>query len=392
MWFVALKITDIKTTTVAGNFQWLLVKIETDERIEGFGETTGENKSIVLSMKPRLIGEDPTDVKRLWRKMRPSIWSGFNYLQGLTAVETALLDLTAKSYGIPVWKFLGGKVRNEVPIYCDCHTGKPIASFKDYAPDPVYSTPEAYAENARRIKNLGLGFKMIKFDYYWPDITIPGAKQGSAITDIGAMQCAKTVEAIREVIGYDMELGLDFGAGGVYVSNAIRFAKAIEEYRLAFVEDLLPPTDVVGWAVVTSSITTATLTGEVVALVEGFKELIERHAIKIPAPDFQRVGGLMEGQRIAELAEDNNLLVAPHCISSPIGEIASVHLCATIPNLIALEWHAVAVPWWENLVKGIEKPLLKNGCIKVPDKPGLGIELDEQEIRKHLAEGETYFE
>jgi len=389
---LSMKITDVKAAIVDGNFDWLLVKVETDEGIEGYGEAfpyADAVKPLVLRMKRMLMGEDPTDVGRLWRKMGPSVYGGF-HVHAVSAVETALLDITGKAYGVPVYRLLGGKFRERIPIYCDCHSGKPIGSRADYQLDKVNYTPEAYAENARRIKRQG--FNLLKFDIGLGMATLAGANGllGGHLTDFGLTYFAKIVEALRDAIGYDLELALDCGMGTV--SNAVRFVRAVEEYRLAWVEDILPSHNVDGWAVVTASSKTPTLTGETLYLREGFRELIERQAIRIVAPDFQHCGGLIEGKKIAELAAMHGMLAAPHNICTPLGTMASVHACAAIPNLLALEFHAVALPWWENLVKGVEKPIIKDGYIGVPDRPGLGVELNEEEIRKHLRKGESYFE
>ena len=389
---LGMKVTDVKAAIVDGNFDWLLVKVETDERIEGYGEAfpyADAVKPLVLRMKRFLVGEDPTDVERLWQKMGPSVYGGF-HVHAVSAIETALLDITGKVYGAPVYKLLGGKLRERVPIYCDCHAGKPIASRADYNLDNVNYTPEAYAENARKIKKLGFG--LLKFDIGLGMATLAGPRGliGGHLTDVGLAYFVKIVEALRDAVGYDVELALDCHMGTV--SNAVRFARAVEKYRLAWLEDILPSHDVDGWAVVTGSTKTPTLTGETLYLREGFRELVERKAIRIAAPDFQHCGGLIEGKKIAELAGMHGILAAPHNICTPLGTMASVHACAAIPNLLALEFHAVALLWWDKLVKGVEKPIIKDGYIKVPDRPGLGVELDEEEIRKHLRKGERYFE
>jgi len=136
---------------------------------------------------------------------------------------------------------------------------------------------------------------------------------------------------------------------------------------------------------------TPTLTGEVLYTRRGFRELIEKQVVKIVSPDLSLYGGLSEGKKIAEMADLYYMLVAPHNICSPIGTMAVVHACAAMPNFLGLEFHSLAVPWWEDLVKG-DKPLIKEGYIDLPEKPGIGIELNEEEVRKHLKEGETFFE
>ncbi|MBZ5564436.1 MAG: mandelate racemase/muconate lactonizing enzyme family protein, partial [Acidobacteriia bacterium] len=142
---------------------------------------------------------------------------------------------------------------------------------------------------------------------------------------------------------------------------------------------------------VTAATATPIATGENHVQRHHFRELLEREAVDILAPDFQRVGGLLEGRRIADMADMHYIAVAPHNISGPIGTMASVHLCSAIPNFLALEWHAAEVPFFDDLVKGRRGPLIEKGYIRVPDKPGLGIELDERVAYQYRKRGEAFF-
>jgi L-alanine-DL-glutamate epimerase-like enolase superfamily enzyme len=390
-----MKIKDVKATVLQGNFEWMLIRIDTDEGISGLGEAFAGRgskllKPIALGMKSILVGEDPTDVERLWRKMGPSPRSG-PLNQVISGIEMALWDLTGKALGVPVYKLLGGKQRDRIRIYCDCHAGTPIASVEDYGVEKRENyTPEAYAENARRVKRLG--FTFLKFDLY-PNIASLGSRlrPGERYLDDAAIKfLASLVEGAREAVGDDTDLAMDFG--GYAVSDAIRLANALEPYHLAWVEDVVPQEyNVSTFLEVTRSIKTPTLTGELLYTRQGFRELIEKQAVRIVAPDLSWTGGLAEGKKIAELADLYAMHVAPHNICSPIGTMATVQACATMPNLLALEFHAVAVPWWGNLVKGTQS-IIQDGYIQVPDKPGIGVELNEEEARKHLMPGETLFE
>lgn len=303
----------------------------------------------------------------------------------------ALWDLAGKALGAPVYKLLGGKHRVRVRIYCDCHAGTPIASRADYGVEKRENyTPEAYAESARRVRRLGFDF--LKFDLYPNIASLAGRpRPGEAYLDDAAVRfLASLVAGAREAVGDSIDLAVDFG--GYRVSDAIRLANALEPYHLAWVEDVVPQEyNVATFREVTRSVKTPTLTGELLYTRQGFRELIEEQAVRIVAPDLSFTGGLAEGKKIAELAELYAMHTAPHNICSPIGTMAAVHACAAMPNLLALEFHAVAVPWWDSLVKG-SQPLIQDGYIQVADRPGIGVELNEEEARRHLMPGETLFE
>ncbi|MEM2905836.1 MAG: mandelate racemase/muconate lactonizing enzyme family protein [Candidatus Bathyarchaeia archaeon] len=391
-----MKITDLKVAVLQGNFEWMLIRVDTDEGLSGYGEafaawrTREWFKPIALGLKDALVGEDPTDVERLWAKMGPSPRSG-PLVQVISGVEMALWDIAGKALGAPVYKLLGGKWRDSIRVYCDCHAGTPIASRTDYSVDKRENyTPQAYAENARRVKRLG--FTFLKFDLYSNIASLGGRpRPGEGYLDDAAIKfLASLVEGAREAVGDNTDLAMDFG--GYAVSDAIRLANALEPYHLVWVEDVVPQEyNAATFREVTRAVKTPTLTGELLYTRQGFRELIEQQAVRIVAPDLSYTGGLAEGKKIAELAGLYAMHAAPHNICSPIGTMAVVHACAAMPNLLALEFHAVAVPWWNDLVKGTQ-PLIQDGYIKVPDGPGIGVELNEDEAKKHLLPGETLFE
>ncbi|MEM3046982.1 MAG: mandelate racemase/muconate lactonizing enzyme family protein [Candidatus Bathyarchaeia archaeon] len=391
-----MKITDVKTAILRGNFEFLLVRIDTDEEVCGYGECFPwpkfrETASMVRELKPALIGEQAFPVERLIRKMGLGPWRSDTRIAALSGVETALWDLAGKAVGQPVHRLMGGKLRDKVPIYCDSHSGRPISARSDYELDAEHYTPEAYAANAKRIRSLGFSF--IKFDLGagYAAAAGPRAIAGQGwlrhLTSVGLRYMVDVVAALRGAVGYETELALD--CGQFSTGDAVKFGNAVEEYELAWLEDMVRSVD--DYVTVTRAIRTPTLTGEHLQTRYGFKELLERRGIRVAAPDMSFCGGLLEGKKVAEMAEMNQIMVAPHNCCTPIGTMGAVHAASTMPNLIAVEFHSVAVPWWNSLVKG-GKPLIQNGYIELTDKPGLGIEVDEQEARKHLWEGEAFFE
>lgn len=394
-----MKITDVRVAVVEGNFYWPLVRVDTDEGIHGYGEVRDHGrghydekmKRLALDLRPVLVGQDPTNVEPLIQRIKgfggPGRQGG-----GVSGVEMALWDINGKALGVPVWRLLGGRYRNRIRIYCDCHSGRPIRnSAEDYKLDAEDYTPEAYARNAKEIKKLG--FTLLKFDIgAHVGSLVPGGFYDGHITPAGIAYELSIVEALREAIGWDTELSLDCGQGTV--EAAIRFGHAVEPFGLSWIEDLLwgEERQVKAFKEITRRVNVPTLTGEDLYLREGFRRFIEEGAIRIPAPDLATVGGILENKRIADLAHLHGLEIAPHFAGSPICMMANIHAAAAMPNLIAVEFHAVGVPWWDSLVKGVSKPIINDGYIQVPEKPGLGIELDEDAVRKHLKEGETFFE
>ena len=400
-----MKITDIKTTVVQGWTDWLLIRADTDEGISGYGDApmpsgqvAGTYKSIIgNTLKPRILGQDPADVERLYRKMGMDNVSGprggiFTYV--ISSVEMALWDVAGRALDAPVYKLLGGKHRDKIRCYADCHAGKAVFSRESY--DPIkYAeifTPEAYAANARAVKRLGYDF--LKFDIY-PELAVlagPGGYSNGHLGNSGLKYLVNLIEAVRKEIGNDIDLAADFASlGGWYtVPDAIRLVNAFDECNLKWAEDVVSPSNIDALATVTASVKTPTLAGGVLQTRFGFREIIEKQAVRILHPDLVHCGGLAEGKKIHDMAEVYYMPVAIHNICSPIGTMACAHAAASMAGFLALEVHHLGVPWWNDLVKGGQ--IIKDGHIELTDKPGLGLELNEAEVRKHLRQGEKYFE
>ena len=389
-----LKITDVKVAVVAANFDWPLVKVETDAGITGYGEAFTAwpaqlVKRAILDRKPLLVGQDPTQVVPLVERMGLKPFDE-NSAKAISGIEMALWDITGKVLGAPVYKLLGGRYRDEVRIYCDCHAGTPIRSLADYGYEhPEHYTPEAFAANARWIKSLG--FSLLKFDLYGAPQELV-AQHGAMYSTAHINYCTAVVKALREELGWERDLAIDYGDKAV--SDAIRLIDQVEPYRLSWAEDIIPYNGYNADAMreVTRAVKTPTLTGELLFTALSFRNLINQQAVRIVAPDMSVVGGINEIRKVAEMANLQHMLIAPHNICSPIGTMAAVHACATMPNFVGLEYHAVGVPWWQDVIHHEGNILDGRGYIRVPDAPGIGVEPDEEVIRQHLALGETYFE
>lgn len=416
-----MRITKISTAVMESNFDWTIVKIETDEKITGYGEAflgpglTG----VVREFAAILVGEDPASIERLIRRMRSSsvhaspglVW------HAIGGIETALLDCLGKRHKMPVWQLLGGKYRDTVPIYADCHAGealesitpllvprtpqwmreggaleerKSVVSLKHHGWDAAggdHLTPEAYAARARQVAERG--FRIMKFDV---DVPTPyetdeyNRDLSPAEVDYAAM----LVRAVRDAVGMEMGLAIDchWNYG---VEAAVSLARALEPCRLLWLEDPIPPDNIRAIGEVQRNTRTTISTGENHYWRVDFERLITEAGLRVLAPDVQKLG-LWEGKKLSDLADMHYVNLTWHNISGPVGTMAGVHLGAAIPNLLALEWHAASVPFFDQLVKGATEPMIRNGRVAVPDTPGLGVDLDEDVAYRYRKPAEPFFE
>ena len=392
-----LKITDLR---IAYTTKAPIIKIDTNQGIYGLGEVRDHGSpKYALFLKSRLLGKNPCNVEQLFKVIKQ--FGGHGRLGGgVSGVEMALWDLVGKAYDIPVYQLLGGKFRDKVRIYADT---------------PASPDPEVYATRMRgRIEK---GFTFLKMDFGIQLIKdIPGALIGAdawdfskqwseelgsigttkhpftriQITDLGLEKLVEYVDKVRSIVGYEIPLSADH-FGHFDVNTAIRLGQAVEKYQLAWLEDLIPWIYTDDWKEITHAINTPTLTGEDIYLKDGFKALIEKKAVDMVHPDLASAGGILETKKIGDYAEEYGIAMALHFAGTPISFMANVHCAAATENFISLEHHDVDTPWWEDLVVADNKPFLENGYAKVPEKPGLGVDLNEEVIKEHLRKGEKYF-
>ncbi len=368
-----IAITDVRSMTIQGNFTWGLIKVETDTDIYGIGETHGSGPD----GPGRLEGENPLDIGRLLDS-RMHVDPG---------VEMALWDIKGKVLDVPVYELFGGKYRDGVQIYCDTHAGESLgeAQSADVDPREVY-TPESYARAARDVVNEG--FEALKFDL---DVrTHRDVDTAARRLDNEAIEHkVSLVDAVREEIGYDIDLGFDLH-WNFTVETATRLATKLEEYDLAWLEDPVPPRKYDAHRRVREATTVPMLTGENLTEPGEFKQLLDAEGTDFAAPDPHNCGGLRNFTQIAHLCDLEGIPIAAHNIQSPIGTIAGAHAGAAVPNFIALEYHARDVPWWEDLVSrtGEAGDIIDDGAVDLPEGPGLGIEIDPEVAAEHALPGE----
>jgi D-xylonate dehydratase len=373
------EITDVQTTMVDGNYPWILIRVYTDAGVVGTGESYwgGGDTAIVERMAPFLVGENPLDIDRLYEHLIQKM-SGEGSISGkvisaISGIEIALHDVAGKLLGIPAYQLLGGKYRDEVRVYCDCHAGNE-------------AEPASNAAEAERVVDE-LGYDAIKFDLDVPS----GYEKDRANRHLSAREIAHKVDivaAVTERVGDRADVAFDCH-WSYTADGAKRLANALEEHDLWWLEDPIPPENHDVQCDVTQSTTTPIATGENVYRTHGNRRLIEERALDIIAPDIPRVGGLREGMKIANMADNYYIPVAMHNVSSPVGTMASAQLGAAIPNVLAVEYHSYQLGWWGDL---IEESLIEDGRLSVPDEPGLGLTLDLDAVGDHLVAGETLFD
>jgi galactonate dehydratase len=376
-----LKITDIKTAEIGGHGYSLFVKIFTDEGIEGIGECIhgGDGVSLLVADMAEMIkGKNPLDVDRLFESIRHRyIFNGAlagNVVTAMTGIEIALWDLAGKAMDQPVYRLLGGKFRDRIRLYCDCHAGRD-------------DSPESYAERAKEV--VAMGFDAIKFDI---DNAQSGHKLDEFNWSVSPGELAEMVDkvaAVREAVGPEVDVAIDMH-GRYDTHSAIRVAQAVEDFNLMWLEEPVPPENVDAMLEVKRSSSTPICAGENLYLRWGFRDLIEKQAVDVIMPDLPKCGGLSEGRKIANMAEVYYIPLAPHNVCGPLGTIASCHACATVPNFLVLEWHWVDRPHWHELVEA-DPPLIQDGYISLPDGPGLGIELNEDAARRYARADRPFF-
>ncbi|WP_242695389.1 mandelate racemase/muconate lactonizing enzyme family protein [Halomontanus rarus] len=368
-----LEITDVSTMTLQGNFRWGLVKVETDAGVSGIGEVHGSGPDD----PGRLEGQNPLDVERL----RDVMW------EPGPGVEMALWDIKGKVLDVPVYELLGGKYRDEVRVYCDTHGGESLGEAQSGSVDPreVY-TPRSYAEAAREV--VDAGFDALKFDL---DVrTHADVDTAARRLDNEAIEHkVSLVEAVREEIGDDVDLGFDLH-WNFTVETATRLATKLEPYDLAWLEDPVPPRKYDAHRRVREATSVPIMTGENLRDPGEFKQMLDAEGMDVAAPDPHNCGGLRNFERIANLCDLEGIPVVAHNIASPVATVAAAHAAAAVPNFVALEYHAFDVPWWEDLVSrtGESGPILANGRIDLPEGPGLGIEIDPDVAERYALEGE----
>jgi L-alanine-DL-glutamate epimerase-like enolase superfamily enzyme len=371
-----LKITDMRALTIAANYDYPFIRIDTNQGVYGLGEVRDAGgKDNALIFKGMILGKNPMQVQQILRSFRAFSNHG-RAGGGYSAIDFALNDIRGKVLGVPLWKLLADtKKRDRVRMYCDTTESPDLKVYED-----------------RLRKRFAMGFTFMKMDLPMSLVrNKPGAFVNNYFTDKGQAYLCEFLEMGRSVIGPDTPLACDhFGA--LTVKNAIRLANSFEPYHLAWAEDIVPWTNWRGLKTIRDATETPLNTGEdVFGLRGGFDSLIDSQAVDVVHIDPGTSGGAIETQLIAAAAAQAKIHTAIHMAGGPINTVASAHVAAVMDDFLAMEHHAADMPWWQDLVTGISKPIIDKGYITVPDRPGIGLELNEAVVKQHLREP-GYFE
>lgn len=374
-----VKITDVKTAAIDIGYKTHLVKVTTDSGLYGLGEgfPKAEIADDIRRIKKEIIGRDPLEVEVLHYRLTEKFMSRGSRNGALCGaiggIETALWDLAGKILEVPVYVLMGGAYRSKVQLYCDVDS-------------PRSDDPKAWAEAALESKELG--YRAVKH-------SLPrfGSSGNGTITSGALRKWTRIMEETRELLGPDFPIGMDLH-WKYHTVDILRFTEMIEDLNLWFLEDPIQPEDVEGCLRLTRESLVPILTGENLYTRHGFRPYIEKQACDMLHPDPQKCGGLLEMKRIADWAEIYSMPSVCHNGASPVGTIASAHACMAIRSFVALETDTVEslkVPHWQDIIVR-DGPLYKDGYLEVSGRPGLGIELNEEVCREHLADGRGFFE
>ncbi len=397
-----ITITDIKVAVIDNS---PIVRVLTDAGIDGYGQIESTKpylKPQILFYKDYLVGEDPTNVERCLMKIR-RMGSFKPWGSAVSAIEFALWDIAGKAAGVPVYKLMGGMVRDHVR----CYNGAVRVQRNG-------DNPKDYAEWARNVKALEQGFTIVKTalgfhsrmdmnvkNFYYGNVTPSAGPKDvlrrGPLTEYGLKYIVERVAALKEGLGDTVGLALDLGPGYM-LSDAVRLANALEPFNLMWIEDVLtgdytPYVLADDYLELTRSTTVPTHTGEEIYLRQNFRELIEKNAIRVVGPDPEDIGGIAELKWVAEYADLHGIMMAPHGVfDGLIGLAAHVQVGAAMPeNYIAFEYPAPEKSWWYEIIEGLPDPVVKNGLIEVWDRPGLGVGFNVKAAKKYLSEEDKNF-
>ena len=357
-----MKINDIKTAEAKNHY----IRVYTDEGLYGTGECSHVDKGwrgSAESMKQLLVGWDPLDVDACFEHVRRAYifrggMSGLG-ISVLSGIEYALWDLAGKALGVPVYRLLGGKFRDRVRLYVD-------------------SAHSDYAKRAEVVQSKG--FNAIKFDL--DDANSPHKldRWNWSVTPDELKLIVDQAAEIREAIGPHMDLAIDLH--GRYDGSAgMKIAHAMEPFNLMWLEEPVPPENIDAMLRIKQSTRTPICAGENLYLRYGFRDLLEKQAVDIIMPDISKCGGLSECRKIANMAEIYYISFAPHNNSGPLSTLGDSHCCASVPNFLALELHRFDDETWNDQLL-TDEPLIQEGHVVLPHKPGLGAELNEEFVRQ----------
>ena len=360
-----MKVTAIKTFICnAFRTNFVFVKVETDSGLHGWGEATLEYKELTVQaaihdLESYLIGKDPHNIEAFRHDCyRDAYWRGGPVLMSaLAGVEMALWDIKGKALGVPCYQLLGGKVRDSVPIYVNGW----------FSPA---KTPDEFAEKAKEVAaKKFLGCKWDPFGKAWQQISKHDLNS--------AMEC---IAKVAEVVGEDVQLLIE-GHGRFDIPTAVKIGRRLEEFDIFWFEEPIPPDDKEGMKQVKDRVRVSIAAGERLYNRYEYRQFFELGCSDYIQPDISHAGGLFEMRMLGAEAEARHIGFCPHNPSGPVANAATLQLAACVPNFVMLEMMMTDVPYRAEICD--EDLSIKGGRMVIPDRPGIGIDLNEKELLKH---------
>ncbi len=397
-----LRITDMRIIVASPKYETdsrTLIRLDTNQGISGWGDVRGRaSKTYALMLKSRIIGMNPCNVAEILYKIK-QFGSHGTQGGGVSAVEMACWDLAGKAWNVPVWQMLGGKFRDRILLYADTDSSR---------------DPEQMANRLQA--RITQGFRFVKMDLAIDSLggadsvvrpvqgamgggrgmggqrpRIPHEFTGGQVTEVGLKRIEEYCTAVRAKVGWRVPIATDH-YGSFNVESMIKFARTVDKFNLAWLEDTVPWMYADDLVRIKNSCTTPILTGEDIFLAANFKELFEKKAISIAHPDPAEVGGILESKKVADLAAQHGIATAFHNHNNPTSFFAGLHAAAAAEQFMVMEFHnADHTEEFFAPVKGVEKPLIRDGYATVPNGPGLGFDYDEEILKTWLKEP-GYFE
>jgi len=410
-----VKIVSVTTAVVEANFDYTFVRVMLDDGMYGTGECffAPGLPAIAREVGSLLIGYDPRDIGTLTTRLRSAIsassgpGSAGAALHAVSGIEIALWDLLGKMWGEPVWRLLGGRYRSNVPVYADLHAGEGLGGIDSLlrTRDPFWATDDgrtvtgdfywteeasasqvSYTAVLNRVQDAArAGFRCVKLDIDVFDSA--RVASDATLSPSAARRLSQSAASLRDAVDDAVEIAYDchwrFDIPTARALNA-----ALQDAAPLWLEDPVPPTSK-ALAAVAAAGRTAIASGENAYLLGGIVDLAVDGGLHVATPDVQKVGGIMEAHSIGQWTGRNGIGFAPHCIASPVGFSAAVHVMATTPSVMYLEFHGSDLPFWAELVS---EPVIVDGMAPVSDRPGLGVTLDMEVLRRYARRGEPVFE
>lgn len=377
-----IRITAVKVAYVGGG---MFVKIESNQGLIGYGEAVDASAGsyyLLKNLSRGLVGQSPLRPNVIFERIRKGgVFGGAQagtYVATLTGLEAALWDLTGKALGLPIWQLMGGKHRDRVRVYCDTEF------YNKRNP-----TPDDFAKAA--VDVVKRGYTAIKFDL--DEAADPNKRDRvnwtASLPEIERMK--DSIAAARKAVGPKIDICCDMH-GRYDAPSGRAAAKALEPYGLMFLEEPIPADNPDMYKTISNETSTPICCGENVYLTYGFARLLPEQMVDIIMPDLQKCGGLGEGLRIANMAHTYYTPFSPHMVGTMLGAMASAHVCSAVPNFHILEWQTLSdtEQRWKDMVI-YDKPFIENGYMTVSDKPGVGVDLNEEGMKKYAARDVPFF-